>query len=143
MTLAEIVSLGKQTDSFEKEEKQEYRKRKSGSADAVSKSLRTSSGLDVRVRSGKLKRTVIRDERSKSRYENPAFITQKQSVEDPMIMDNALVTTLQTADMANPWVKLFYARQQDLKLGKSLDLQFQRFASIISDQVPEKITLRE
>jgi hypothetical protein len=60
-----------------------------------------------------------------------------------MIMENALVTTLQTADIANPWVKLFYARQQDLKLGKSLDLQFQRFASIISDQAPEKITLRE
>jgi hypothetical protein len=45
--------------------------------------------------------------------------------------------------LSHSWVKLFVARQKDLKLAKNLELQFARFSGIVLDQRPEHPILRE
>jgi hypothetical protein len=45
-------------------------------------------------------------------------------------------------ELPSSWVKLFMARQKDLKLAKNIELQFTRFAQIVKDQKPEKTVLR-
>lgn len=48
-----------------------------------------------------------------------------------------------SAMLPDYWVKLFLARQKDLKLSRNIEMQFNRFASIILDQTAEKPVLRE
>jgi hypothetical protein len=49
---------------------------------------------------------------------------------------------MEMTELPSSWVKLFMARQQDLKLAKNIELQFARFTQIVKGQRPEKPMLR-
>lgn len=107
-------------------------------------------------------RYVFRDEISNQRRnaQEPAFITQdktqhfvvKATEEDymePAILEGSLVpsffhhSTKCCPETSQDWMKLFMARQRDLKLAKNIELQYNRFSAMISEQLPEKRVFRE
>lgn len=94
----------------------------------------------------------------KARIKEPAFITQNQvkrtdsySELELTIPESSLQPRIEHIQrsttgmnhLSDEWVKLFMARQKDLKLAKNLELQFARFSNIVCEQKPEKPVLRE